>query len=374
MKTVAVIFGGKSVEHDISIITAMQALANMPKEYKVIPIYINHDGRFLTADNLNKAEIYLNFNKKVKNLHDVSVDFVNKCFVILKNNKIKNRIKIDCALLCNHGHGGEDGSLQGMLDLLEIPYSSSSVASSALTMDKTLTKIMLQSSRIKTLPYVQFDKCQYKQNKLKILHSIKKNLRLPCIIKPATLGSSVGISICECETKLESEIEKAFEYDNRILVEKFLSNAKEYSCAIVKINGKSVASKVCEVKKSKIYTFEEKYLRKRENTKSQIDKSLNEKIQNLAIKSYTALRCDGVVRIDFLLEEKSQKLYVNELNSIPGSLSFNMFDGSFEDMITLLIEEGIEKNQAHQANIYQFSSDAIESFIKLSHNGFKKIK
>ncbi len=374
MKTVAVIFGGKSVEHDISIITAMQALANMPKEYKVIPIYINHDGRFLTADNLNKAEIYLNFNKKVKNLHDVSVDFANKCFVILKNNKIKNRIKIDCALLCNHGHGGEDGSLQGMLDLLEIPYSSSSVASSALTMDKTLTKVMLSSDRIKTLPYVQFDKCQYKQNKLKILNSIKKNLHLPCIIKPATLGSSVGISICECEAKLESEIEKAFEYDNRILVEKFLSNAKEYSCAVVKINGKSVASKVCEVKKSKIYTFEEKYLRERENTKSQIDKSLNEKIQNLAIKSYTALRCDGVVRIDFLLEEKSQKLYVNELNSIPGSLSFNMFDGPFEDMITLLIEEGIEKNQAHQASIYQFSSEAIESFIKLSHNGFKKIK
>ena len=95
MKTVAVIFGGKSVEHDISVITAMQTLANMPKEYKVFPIYINHDGRFLTADNLNKAEIYLNFNKKVKNLRDVTVDFENKCFAILKNNKIKNRIKID---------------------------------------------------------------------------------------------------------------------------------------------------------------------------------------------------------------------------------------------------------------------------------------
>lgn len=366
MKTVAVIFGGKSVEHDISVITAMQAMARFPKGYQMLPIYITSQGNFVVADNLNDAKIYLNFAKNVKNCRNVSIDFENHGVFVWKKNKIKKRIKVDCALLCNHGHGGEDGTLQGMLELAGIAYTSSTLSSSAMTMDKSLTKIMLGNFHIKTLPYVQFDRCEYHQNKLKILQIIKKKLAFPCIIKPANLGSSVGISICECEAKLDKQIEDAFAFDERILVERYLSDAEEYSCACVKINDKILPSKVNKVKKSKIYTFEEKYIKEREIGKCEISKELNEQIKKLAVKAYKALRCDGVVRIDFLLDKKKKTLFVNEINSIPGSLSFNMFDSSFEDLLSVLIEEGIEKNGKTKNVIYQFSSSAIEKYISLS--------
>lgn len=366
MKTVAVIFGGKSVEHDISVITAMQAMARFPKGYQMLPIYITSQGNFVVADNLNDAKIYLNFAKNVKNCRNVSIDFENHGVFVWKKNKIKKRIKVDCALLCNHGHGGEDGTLQGMLELAGIAYTSSTLSSSAMTMDKSLTKIMLGNFHIKTLPYVHFDRCEYHQNKLKILQTIKKKLAFPCIIKPANLGSSVGISICECEAKLDKQIEDAFAFDERILVERYLSDAEEYSCACVKINDKILPSKVNKVKKSKIYTFEEKYIKEREIGKCEISKELNEQIKKLAVKAYKALRCDGVVRIDFLLDKKKKTLFVNEINSIPGSLSFNMFDSSFEDLLSVLIEEGIEKNGKTKNVIYQFSSSAIEKYISLS--------
>lgn len=366
MKTIAVIFGGKSVEHDISVITAMQAMARFPKGYQMLPIYITSQGNFVVADNLNDAKIYLNFAKNVKNCRNVSIDFENHGVFVWKKNKIKKRIKVDCALLCNHGHGGEDGTLQGMLELAGIAYTSSTLSSSAMTMDKSLTKIMLGNFHIKTLPYVQFDKCEYHQNKLKILQTIKKKLAFPCIIKPANLGSSVGISICECEAKLDKQIEDAFAFDERILVERYLSDAEEYSCACVKINDKILPSKVNKVKKSKIYTFEEKYIKEREIEKCEISKELNEQIKKLAVKAYKALRCDGVARIDFLLDKKKKTLFVNEINSIPGSLSFNMFDSSFEDLLSVLIEEGIEKNGKTKNVIYQFSSSAIEKYISLS--------
>ena len=366
MKTIAVIFGGKSVEHDISVITAMQAMARFPKGYQMLPIYITSQGNFVVADNLNDAKIYLNFAKNVKNCRNVSIDFENHGVFVWKKNKIKKRIKVDCALLCNHGHGGEDGTLQGMLELAGIAYTSSTLSSSAMTMDKSLTKIMLGNFHIKTLPYVQFDRCEYHQNKLKILQTIKKKLAFPCIIKPANLGSSVGISICECEAKLDKQIEDAFAFDERILVERYLSDAEEYSCACVKINDKILPSKVNKVKKSKIYTFEEKYIKEREIEKCEISKELNEQIKKLAVKAYKALRCDGVARIDFLLDKKKKTLFVNEINSIPGSLSFNMFDSSFEDLLSVLIEEGIEKNGKTKNVIYQFSSSAIEKYISLS--------
>lgn len=372
MKTIAVIFGGRSVEHDISIITALQAMKKIPKGYQIFPVYITHEGVLMSADNLMEAQTYIDFAKRVKNPQFVSIDFKEKCFVILKNNKIKKHIKVDCALLCLHGHGGEDGAIQGLLELASIAYSSCDIASSVLTMDKTLTKLMLAYKHIRNLTYVQFDKWEYQHFKLKILQKIKQKLSFPCIIKPANLGSSVGISICENEAKLEKQIDEAFLYDERVLVEKYLSNADEYSCAVIKINDTVLSGKVGKVKKERFYTFEDKYIKEREEGKVEIEKALLEKIKKEAVASYKACRCNGVVRVDFLYDRKSKTLYVNELNSIPGSLAFNMFDGSFEDLISVLIAEGKEKQERRGQELYKFDSKAIESFIALSGKQRKK--
>jgi len=368
MKNIAVLFGGKSVEHDISIITALQVMANLPKNFNLIPIYIKTDGKIVTAKNLDKKEIYLDYNKFVDG--EKEVVFMSACqqIAILKSNKIKEVVKIDCALLCNHGHGGEDGSLQGLLDMCEIPYTSCSVPSSAVCMDKVYTKVILEDGDILTPAYVHFTIDEFNEEKDKILQKIVKKIKLPCIIKPARLGSSVGISICENEANLENLIFEAFRFDDKVIVEKFIENASEYCCAVVKNSNKLFESNVVSVKKDKMFTFEDKYLKEKENGKSQITKTLENKIKCLAKECYKVLSCSGVVRVDFLYDEKNGKLYVNEVNSIPGSLAFNLFDFSFVELLTTIINEGIERKENQKKIEYKFNSQAIENFVKLTDN------
>lgn len=368
MKNIAVVFGGKSVEHDISIITALQVISALPKSWKLIPIYIKIDGKFVIADNLNDKNIYLNYDKLVKREKEISFCLGNQQLIVLNKGKIKEKIKIDCAILCNHGHGGEDGSLQGLFETCQIPYTSCNVGSSAVCMDKALTKIMLKNADIDTPAYIHFDIDEYQKNKDKIKKQIVKTIKLPCIVKPVKLGSSVGINICENESMLNDAIEHAFKYDDKIIVEKFIENAREFCCAVVKNSGELFESKVSEVKKGRIFTFEEKYINEKPKGQSKISKTLDRKIKTMAKEVYKALECDGVVRVDFLFDEAGDKLYVNEVNSIPGSLAFNLFDTSFDDLIITLVSEAEERKEKEKRIVYQFNSKAIECFIKMTDN------
>ncbi|MBP3345082.1 MAG: D-alanine--D-alanine ligase [Clostridia bacterium] len=365
MDNIAIIFGGKSVEHDISIITALQTMKNISKKYNLIPIYIKPDGRMVCGENLTDEKTFLDYEKNVKKEMEILPSLGKREFAFCQNQKIKKRLKIDAAILCCHGHGGEDGCLQGLLELCEIPYSSPSLPSSALCIDKTLTKIMLKNAQVNTPAYVHFDKSSFEANKEETISKISKTPAYPCIVKPANLGSSVGISICEDKAKIEKNIENAFLYDDKIIVEKFLAGAREFCCAVLKIGDKMIASKVAEVTKSEFYTFEEKYLRKGSQSK-EIDDKLEKEVKEMAVRTFNALECDGVVRVDFLYDEKSKKLYVNELNTIPGSLAFNLFDASFEDLLNMLIKSGKDKKEKQNENLYKFSSVAIENYINMA--------
>ena len=357
---IAVFYGGKSVEHDISIITALQTMKAIPKEHSFIPVYIKPNGKMVTADNLTDERIYLDYERNVKNEKDVVL--YSGGLATVKKKKI-NIINIECALLCCHGHGGEDGSLQGALEISQIPYTSCDCYSSVLCMDKGISKLVLESNGIPSLAGVYFNKCRYAQEKNDVILEIEKKVSFPCIIKPSTLGSSVGIDICEEGNMLEEKLENAFNYDDKILVEKYLSNAREFCCAVIKNSTNYIASNVVEVSKSKIYTFEEKYLKEKSSPNNTISPKLEEQIKSYAKSSYKVLGCSGVVRVDFLYE--NGKLYVNELNSIPGSLSFNMFKFSFADIINCLIREGIAKYKEKDKLIYKFNSQAIEKYIEL---------
>lgn len=366
MINLALIYGGKSVEHDISIITALQTMCGLGKDYNLLPIYITPDGKMLTAKNLTDEKVYLNFAKNVDAPLDVLLPSGLGEVWIMKKNKVKERRKIDCALLCCHGHGGEDGCLQGQLEMANIAYTSCSPLSSGLCMDKVASKIFLTNAHIPTPEYVEFNSCEYKENQNEVLNKIMDNLSFPCIVKPANLGSSVGISICENEQELICSINEALQFDKKIIVEKFIENAREFCCAVIKNVGREVASKVNEVKKGKMFTFEEKYLSKKEDEKREITKSLEEKITSMAKSAYKVLDCHGVVRVDFLYDGK--KLYVNELNSIPGSLSFSMFNTKHQDLLNVLIQEGIKRKEEKGDILYQFNSQAIESYIESKRN------
>ena len=373
MKNIAVIFGGKSVEHDISIITALQVMESLPKSYNLIPIYIKSDGKFVSGANLTDKNIYLNFDKCVKGEKEVLFFGGRQTIAFLKNGKIKEKTFVHCALLCNHGHGGEDGSLQGLLELCEIPYSSCSIVSSGICMDKAFTKIILESGDIHTPAYVHFDIREYAQNFEKIKNQIVEKIQFPCIVKPARLGSSVGIDICEDVAELEKKIENALQFDDKVLVEKFVENAREFCCAVLSSGDELFESKVSEVTKGKIFTFEEKYIENNTLSKREISKDLENRIKKLAKRAYSLLECKGVVRVDFLYDEKDDNLFVNEVNTIPGSLAFHLFDTSFADILNTLIVESINANEKKKKILYQFNSSAIESYISSVNNLKRKI-
>lgn len=370
MKTILVIFGGKSVEHDISVITALQAMKNI-KGYEFLPVYIKPNGSMVTADNLTDEKIYLDYGGLVKNEKELFFSPARCEVFIVRKNKIVKSIKPYSALLCNHGHGGEDGSLQGMLEMCNIPYSSSSVLSSAIAMDKAFTKIILESNDVITPKYVHFNRCEYENMKEEVFGRIKEKIGFPCIVKPSNGGSSVGIGICTNEDMLDDKINDALNFDNKILVEEFIQNAREFSCAVLKAEGKNFASRVWQIEKGEFFTFDEKYLSYGGETKEQLTERLEKEIKELAKKCYAILECGGVVRVDVLMGEDGV-MYVGELNSIPGSLAFNLFPYPFSDLISCLVEEGRSKMMREKDVDYSFSSSAIRKYIEFGDKIKKK--
>lgn len=367
-KNIAIVFGGKSVEHDISIITALQVMGQMPKNFNLIPIYIKPNGCFVTADNLNDKHVFLDYDNLVKGEKEVSFSLGKGEMILAKKSKIKVKQKIDCALLCGHGHGVEDGCLQGLFEMSGIPYTSCDVSSSAVCMDKVLTKNVLTNADILTPAYVHFDISEYKQKSQDICKNIVKKIKLPCIVKPARLGSSVGISICENEQELACAIDNAFQFDDKVLVEKYIANAREFCSAVVMVENKLFESKVVEVEKGKFFSFEEKYLKEKNSPQKQISKKLENEIKDLAKDTYRSLGCFGVVRVDFLYDQEENKLYVNELNTIPGSLAFNLFENNFSDIVISLVSEAIKREDEKGKIVYKFSSSAISNFIETTNN------
>ena len=376
MKEVALFFGGKSVEHDISIITALQVMSMVPKEYKLLPVYITIDAHMKTADNLTQKEVFLDYKKNVKNEKDVSFSFGKGQLLVLKNGKVKKTISPEVAILCCHGNGGEDGALQGALELAQIPYTSPCHYSSAICMDKALTKMVLEKEEIPSPKYVQVKKCEFEANSDEICKKIGQNLPEKVIIKPAKGGSSVGVQICEDALLLPEKLAETFEFDDKVIVEEFFSNAEEYFCAILKMGDDVFVSRIDKAEKSDFFTFEEKYLKEKKRGNFGVGKNLQKRIVSLAKKSFASLDCDGVVRVDFLYQKENDLLLVNELNTIPGSLAFNLFDFKGEDFIKGLIISAKEKAEKKRGLIYQYNSSAIENFIAMSQNrkGQKMLK
>lgn len=359
-ENIAVIFGGKSVEHDISVITGLQTLSNLSTKYNVVPIYIEPNGQACIADNLSEPEIYLDFERKV--VKKKSVAFVPGSNVLIVDGKFKRHIKVNCAVLCTHGRNGEDGSLQGLLEMCQIPYTSPGVLSSAVCMDKVSTKLFMQARDIPTPNFMHFYAHEFERSQTDIIEQVEEKLGYPVIIKPANLGSSVGISICKNNFEMIFAINNALLFDDKVIVEEYIPRAEEYCCAAFRMGKELMVSDVVKVQKSDMFTFEDKYLTEKSANNEEISPELIEEIKLLTLKTYSALECDGVVRVDFL---RGESLFVNEVNTIPGSLAFNLFHFPFRELLDSLISEAIERSKAKARHVYEFSSDAFTQFVKL---------
>lgn len=352
MENIAVIFGGESTEHDISIISALQAIENLDKvKYKIFPVYINKHGKWLYGDKLTRIETFKNFNeKKLKKVCIVPQSNWLYAKTALSYKKIT---KIDCALLILHGKNGEDGTMQGLLQLAKIPYTSCNTLGSAIGMDKLILKLMFNSMNLNVLPYFWFNKADYENKKDEIIHNTEFDF--PKIVKPCNLGSSIGINVCEDEVSLEKAIDIAFQFDNKIIVEKALTNFKEINISCLR-NGTSLILSDIEQPKNwkKFLDFEEKYLTTQskstnktcnKNKKIKISKKHLSYIQKSALEIYNTLNLSGVVRFDYMIDKQSNNVYINEINTIPGSLSYYLWQKlniNFTRLLDILINEAKE--------------------------------
>ena len=369
-ENVLVIFGGRSAEHDISIITALQTLNNIDKEkYNVYPIYITRDGEMTFGKKLFNLKTYSEFSKKGLKIANFKIgdDYLYLSF----GKFLKKAFKVSCALICCHGLNGEDGTLQGVLELSKIPYTSSSVLSCSICMDKIIMKDVLRANNLLTPESVCIKKTDYYLNIEKELNKIVKTLNLfdnCCFVKPANLGSSIGISKCKNVSELEEAIEIAFSYDERVIIEKSVENAVEVNCAVLGNSDYQIASSL-EYPKSwgSFLNFDEKYIlrKNQKNAKKKLSKKMELQIKEMAISAFKIFDCSGVVRIDFLVDEKNEKVFLNELNSIPGSLAFYLFKDEgidFKTLIDKLIIFGKRKFNEKNNNKFSYESQALAHF------------
>ena len=368
MINIGVFFGGTSVEHEVSIITAQQAIAQLKKmsEYNIVPIYISKQNRWYTGEYLLEVEHFKDLKKVLENSERVQVvKGERNAFVIYDPiKKFKNPVvnTLDLAFPIIHGTGGEDGSLQGFFEHLDIPYVGCNVLAASLTMDKIASKQFLQSSGIRVVEGEWFYSHHWLSYPNDIVDDLEKKLRYPMIVKPADIGSSVGVKAAKNRSELIEAIDFARHFSTRILVERMLVGMREINISIVGDSEKLELS-VCEepISASDFLTYEEKYVNEgqskgmssaKRQIPANISPEIKREIERMAAEAFIALDCSGVTRVDFMIDKPTQLPYINEFNTVPGSLSFYLWEAtgkSFVDMLQAMIDAAYRGYRRKQA-------------------------
>lgn len=370
---VLVVFGGKSAEHDISIITGLQTLKNIDREkYDVFPLYISRAGEMFFGRKLEEFESYINFNRK--KFKKATFCPGSKFLYLQIGTMFVKKFEVSCAVVCCHGLNGEDGTLQGLFELCEIPQTSCNAMSSSICMDKIVMKDVLRANGIKTPKSVFINKTDFFLNEKSVLDKIEKELDLfenSCFVKPANLGSSIGISKCHSRDELAEAIDIAGGYDERIIVEQAVEGATEVNCAVLGNSDYQTISSLEYPKSwSSFLSFDEKYIARKEASENKeiktkkLSSKTEKQIQEISRKAFNVFDCSGVVRIDFLVG-KDGDIYLNELNSIPGSLAFYLFKEQgidFKKLISKLIDLAKRKQRDKLKNKFSYQSNALENF------------
>lgn len=352
---IGVVFGGRSVENEISVITAIQAMEAVDTEkYDVTPIYISKQGRWYTGEALRHSENYKNLEQLYASCEEVYLRPVygdNHLYKV-RRGLFGNAVaaEIDVILPALHGTNCEDGSVQGAFEMTGIPYAGCNVLASANGMDKITMKMILAQSGIPVVDYVWLTDKEWYDRQEQVVERVETRLHYPVIVKPADSGSSVGITAVHDREHLVEAIENAVAYSKRIIVEHLVEQLREINCSVLGDYYECEAS-VCEapIRSGEILSYQDKYLgggggskggAKRGGTKSQgmrstvreiparLPQATTDLIRTTAVETFKTLGCDGVARIDFMIDEATGNVYVNEINTIPGSLSFYLWEAT----------------------------------------------
>ena len=394
MIKVGVIFGGESVEHEVSIISAVQAMNKLDNEkYEIVPIYITKEGEWYTGGVLREIETYKDMELLKRYTKNVVLYKKDNRFVLQNKGLIKNFVnEVDIILPVVHGTNVEDGVLQGYLKTIGVPFVGSNVLAAAVAQDKVIQKQVFEHSKLPITKYYWFYDSDYKNDDEKVVKAIEKELKYPVIVKPATLGSSVGISSAKNKKELVEAIEEAIHYDYKIVVEEKVENLTEVNISVL---GNYESQKLSEIEEvftdNSLLTYEDKYIGGSKKTGSKgmanasrkipasIDAKLKKEVEEVATEAFRSVGLSGVVRIDFLIDKKSKKIYINEINSCPGSLSFYLWepkDKNFTALLDEMIGLAIKDFKKDQSKTRSFDTNILSGFkgLKGSKGKFGKLK
>ncbi len=382
MKTkVALIFGGKSVEHEVSVISGIQAFMNMDTDrYDVIPVYMTKSNEMYVGDDIGKIESYKDIDALIKRSERVImigtggqvklVRFPAKRFG--KNPEYE----IDVAFPVVHGTNVEDGAFQGYLKTIGIPFVGCDVTASAVGMDKFIMKSILKDAGVPVLDARQYTLSDYAETDT-LLNDVEKVFGYPVIVKPVNLGSSVGIAVAKDRAELSNAIDDAFKYATKVLVEHAITRLREINCSVLGDENEAEASE-CEepMHTEDILSYEDKYVSNAKGSgqkgmasvarkiPAEIPDERREEVRELAVRSFKALGCNGVSRIDFMIDEESDKLYFNEINTIPGSLSFYLWEPlgvPYKELLTRMVELALKRNRTEKNLTFTFDTNILNS-------------
>ena len=379
---VGVIFGGRSVEHEVSIISAIQAMDNIDTEkYEIIPIYITKNLEWYTGGCLRYIDTFKDYDLLKR--YSKKVNLINKDsrYILQTNGLIRREInELHLAFPIMHGANTEDGSIQGYLNIIGIPYVGSNIYSSVLAQDKVFMKQVLEANSISVTKYVWFGERFYLNKKSELFKQIDE-LKYPLIIKPATLGSSVGIEKITRKEEIDSTIERTFKYDSKIIIEEMVEDLIEYNCSVLLTKNGNITSEIEELITNKdIIEYGDKLTLDNEDssikrtTPAKISDKLKEEIELTSLAVFKMLNMRGTARIDFLYDTKNKKLYVDEVNSIPWCFSHHLWESrniSYKELLNIMLEDAISLEVKHQQMINTIDTNVIK---KLDNKKIKEMK
>lgn len=379
--SVGVVFGGRSVEHDVSIVTAHQAMAALSPTHRVVPVYITKDGKWLTSPALNDLEVH----REGRAAEVGEPGFIPPVagfggLLVPGRGRLKGsrRIPLDVVLPSIHGTYGEDGTLQGLLELTDLPYVGSGVVGSAAGMDKAVMKAAFKEAGLPVVPHVLVDSARLTAAPEAVLDHVEAHIGYPAFVKPARAGSSVGIARGRDRASLAGALDVARAYDRRILVEQTMEGCMEVNCSVLGGQGREPLASVCEqpVGLEDYLSFKDKYMRggkgpasKSEGMASQerripapIGEEVTKLVQHNAVEAFRAIDAAGVARIDSFVRPETGETWVMEINTIPGSFSFYLWEESglaFEDLMGELIAVALVTHESKSELMFSFDSGML---------------
>ncbi|HEV2756258.1 MAG TPA: D-alanine--D-alanine ligase family protein [Actinomycetota bacterium] len=376
---VGVVFGGRSVEHDVSIVTAHQAMAVLSEDHEVVPVYVTREGRWLSSPALNDLGVY-KVNRATEVGEDVSLPLDGSGALQVPGSRLKGprRIPLDVVLPCIHGTFGEDGTLQGLLEMAGIPYAGSGVLASAIGMNKIEMKTVFAAAGLPVVPHEVVTVAELDAGEAAALDRIESSIGYPAFVKPSRLGSSVGIGKAPDRDALRTALDVARRYDPRILVEKAMEGCIEVNCSVLGGPGLPPRASVCEqpVKWQEFLSFEDKYMRggkagggKGAGMESQdrripapIPDEVTKQVQDIALAAFAAVGAAGVARIDSFVDEETGDTWLMEINTMPGSLAFYLWEAtgvSFRELVGSLIDSALARREEDAGLMFSFESGML---------------